>query len=68
MSANGEEERSLIHMVTAPYRSHADEEMTLIGLVYGLVLLLVMLPLLPFLVIIWVLVAIRNAAAGASEA
>jgi len=65
MSAD-DEGHPLINMVTAPYRSHADEEMTLVGLVYGLVLLVVMLPLLPFLVLIWILVAIRNAAAGAS--
>lgn len=60
MSAEDEEERPLVHMVTAPYRSRADEEMTLIGLLYGLGLVLVLLPLLPFIVILWALSSIRD--------
>ncbi len=60
MSAEDEEERPLIDMVTAPYRSHANDEMTLIGLLYGAGLVLVVLPLLPFIVILWALSSIRD--------
>lgn len=67
MSAEDDEEGPLLHMVTAPYRSRADEEMTAIGLLYGAGLLLVILPLLPFIVILWALGVIRNALAPQPE-
>lgn len=60
MSAEDDEDRPLLRMVTVPYRSRADEEMTLIGLLYGLGLVLVVLPLLPFIVIVWALGVIRD--------
>ena len=66
MSAEDEGETSLVDMVTAPYRSRADDEMAIIGLLYGLGLLLILLPLLPFLVILWALGAIRDATSGGS--
>ena len=66
MSAEDEGETTLVDMVTAPYRSRADDEMAVIGLLYGLGLLLILLPLLPFLVIIWAVGAIRDAATGGS--
>ena len=61
MSAEDDEGNALIHMVTAPYRSRADDEMALIGLLYGAGLILVLLPLLPFIAIVWALGAIRDA-------
>ena len=53
MSAEEEEVGGLLRTVTAPYRSRSDSEMSLIGLLYGLGLVLVMLPLLPFIAVIW---------------
>ncbi|MFB6352955.1 MAG: hypothetical protein ABEJ92_02605 [Halobacteriales archaeon] len=68
MSAENGEDRPLVRMVTAPYRSQADEEMTAIGLLYGLGLVLVLLPLLPFIVLAWLVGAVRESmAAGAEE-
>lgn len=48
------ENGALLRTVTEAYRSKANQEMNVIGLMYGLILLLVMIPLLPFLVLIWV--------------
>lgn len=62
MSAEEDEEPALVDMVTVPFRSRANEEMTIIGLLYGAGLVLVMLPLLPFIVILWAAGAIRDAA------
>jgi hypothetical protein len=56
-----EEGGTLLRTVTAPYRSHTDGEMNLIGILYGLGLLIVLLPLLPFFVIIWVLSRLADA-------
>jgi uncharacterized membrane protein len=67
MSAEDDEERSLVHMVTAPYRSQPNDEMSLIGLLYGAGLVLVVLPLLPFIVIIWALGSIRDAIVPKAE-
>ncbi|MDX1744744.1 MAG: hypothetical protein R3324_02305 [Halobacteriales archaeon] len=50
-----EGESPVLRTVTAPYRSRADGEMNAIGIIYGLGLLLVLIPLLPFIVLIWVL-------------
>lgn len=62
MSAeDDDEERPLLRMVTVPYHSRPDEEMTLIGLLYGAGLVLVVLPLLPFIVLLWALGVIRDA-------
>lgn len=66
MSAE-DDEAPLLRMVTAPYRSRADEEMTLIGLLYGLGLVLILLPLLPFIVILWAVGAIREAMTAQSR-
>lgn len=66
MSAEDDEERSLVNMVTVPYRSQANDEMSLIGLLYGAGLVLVILPLLPFLLVLWALSAIRDATTAES--
>jgi hypothetical protein len=67
MSAEDDETATLVDMVTAPYHSRADDEMAIIGLLYGAGLLLVILPLLPFFVILWAAGAIRDAMAPAPE-
>lgn len=50
-----EESGGLIRTVTKPYRSRADSEMSIMGMLLGLGLVMVMIPLIPFLVIIWAL-------------
>ncbi|WP_224447952.1 DUF7535 family protein [Haloprofundus salilacus] len=41
--------------VTPRYASHPDNEMNLIGITYALLLLILIVPLLPFMVVVWVL-------------
>ena len=60
-----EEDGTVLRTVTKPYRSRADDEMNIIGLLYGLGLLVVLIPLLPFIVLLWVLSKLGRA--GASE-
>lgn len=48
-----EESGGLVRTVTAPYRSRSDDEMNLVGMLLGLGLVLVMIPLLPFLLLVW---------------
>jgi len=48
-----EESGGLIRTVTKPYRSRADSEMSIMGMLLGLGLVMVMIPLIPFLVILW---------------
>lgn len=50
-----EENGSILRTVTRPYRSRPDEEMNIIGILYGLGLLIVLIPLLPFIALIWIL-------------
>ena len=47
------ENGGVIKTVTKTYRSRTDQEMNIIGLLYGLGLLMVMIPLLPFIALIW---------------
>jgi len=47
------ENGGIIETVTETYRSRTDQEMNLIGLLYGAGLLLILIPLLPFIVVIW---------------
>ena len=55
-----EENGGLIRTVTAPYRSRSDDEMNAIGMVYGLLLVVVLIPLIPFLVLIWLFSKLTN--------
>lgn len=55
-----EETNGPLHTVTKPYRSRPDAEMNFIGIAYGAGLLLILIPLLPLLVIIWVLGKVAN--------
>lgn len=50
-----EEEGGFIRTVTDPYHSRADEEMNIIGMLYGLGLIMVLIPLLPFIVLLWLI-------------
>lgn len=50
-----EEDGSILRTVTRPYRSRPDEEMNIIGILYGLGLIIVLIPLLPFIALIWIL-------------
>ena len=50
-----EEEGGFIRTVTEPYHSRADEEMNIIGMLYGLDLIMVLIPLIPFIVLIWII-------------
>lgn len=59
-----EEDRSVIRTVTAPYRSRSDDEMNIISMLYGLGLLIVVIPLLPFILVIWALSVINEALGG----
>lgn len=56
-----EENRSVIRTVTAPYRSRSDDEMNIIAMLYGLGLIIVLIPLLPFIIVIWALSVINRA-------
>jgi hypothetical protein len=47
------ENGGIVDTVTETYRSRADNEMNLIGLLYGAGLILVLIPLLPFIALIW---------------
>lgn len=60
MSAEESEEGGPLRTVTAPYRSRSDSEMSLIGLLYGLGLVIVLLPLLPFIALLWLLSKLRS--------
>lgn len=59
-----EEDGTLLRTVTKPYRSRTDEEMNIIGLLYGLGLLIVLIPLLPFIVLIWLFSKFTGGGAG----
>jgi hypothetical protein len=47
------EDGGLVDTVTETYRSRTDQEMNMIGLLYGLGLIIVLIPLLPFIALIW---------------
>ncbi len=47
--------KKALRTVTPPYRGRPDTEMTVVGAVYFLTLLIMLVPLLPFLLIGWLL-------------
>jgi len=61
-----EESGGVIRTVTAPYRSRSDGEMNVMGMLLGLGLVIVMIPLIPFIVLVWVLSKIAGYG-GAAE-
>ncbi|UPW01839.1 hypothetical protein M0R88_07020 [Halorussus gelatinilyticus] len=46
--------KKIARTVTPPYRGRPDAEMTTIGIAYGLGLVVLLIPLLPFIVVVWV--------------
>lgn len=50
--------------VTPPYLGRPDAEMTAIGIAYFLGIVILLIPLLPFIVIIWVLSKVFDALAN----
>lgn len=61
-----EESGGVIRTVTAPYRSRSDNEMNLMGMLLGLGLVMVMIPLLPFIAVVWVLSKLTDLSGGAA--
>ncbi|MDL5363026.1 hypothetical protein [Halalkalicoccus sp. NIPERK01] len=53
--------KKTLRTVTPYYRGRPDEEMNLIGVTYFLVLLVLLVPLLPFIVIVWALTKVFDA-------
>jgi hypothetical protein len=47
--------KKVVRTVTPSYRGRPDAEMTVIGTAYFLGLVVLLIPLLPFLVIVWVI-------------
>ncbi|EJN59547.1 DUF7535 family protein [Halogranum rubrum] len=47
--------------VTPGYKSHPDSEMNVIGLTYFLVLLVLLVPLFPFIVLVWAISKVLEA-------
>jgi len=62
-----EESGNVIRTVTAPYRSRSDSEMNLMGMLLGLGMVIVVIPLLPFIVVVWVLSKLGALGGGATE-
>ena len=50
----------LLRTVTAPYLSRSDSEMNILSILYGLGLVLILIPLLPFIIILWSLSLLRT--------
>ncbi|KTG10741.1 hypothetical protein AUR64_05990 [Haloprofundus marisrubri] len=48
--------------VTPGYTSHPDTEMNVIGLTYALLLVILIVPLLPFMIIVWLLTRVLERA------
>lgn len=61
MSAEEADDGGLLRTVTAPYRSRADSEMNTIGMLYGLGLVIVLIPLLPFVLLLWLVAKLADA-------
>ncbi|WP_122088018.1 DUF7535 family protein [Halalkalicoccus subterraneus] len=53
--SDGSTVKKALRTVTPSYRGRPDREMNVIGLAYFLILLVVLVPLLPFMIIVWVL-------------
>ncbi|WP_238392266.1 DUF7535 family protein [Halorussus amylolyticus] len=55
--------KKVLRTVTPGYRGRPDSEMTLIGIAYFLGLVVLLVPLLPFLVVVWLISKITGAIA-----
>ena len=56
----------VVRTVTPPYRGHGDSEMNTIGFGYLAILLILLVPLLPFMVIAWAIGKVLDAVSGDS--
>ena len=54
----------ILRTVTPPFRGHSDSEMNTIGFAMFLGLLVLLVPLLPFLIIVWVISKLTDELAG----
>ena len=61
IESDGSTVKEAIRTVTPSFRGRPDREMNLIGFAYFLVLLVVLIPLFPFLIIVWVLTKVLGA-------
>ena len=59
--------KKVVRTVTPPYRGHGDPEMNTIGFGYLAILLVLLVPLLPFMVIAWVIGKVLDAVGGGSS-
>ncbi|WP_227375189.1 DUF7535 family protein [Haladaptatus halobius] len=55
--------RKALRTVTPPFRGHPDNEMNAIGIALFLGLVVLLLPLLPFLAIVWLISKLTEAVA-----
>lgn len=62
-SALPEPAKKAVRTVTPPYRGRPDAEMTTIGIAYFLGLVILLIPLLPFIAIVWVISKLTGKAA-----
>jgi hypothetical protein len=56
--------KKVLRTVTPPYRSRPDTEMNTIGWLLFLGLLFVLVPLLPFVLIVWAITKVPNYVSG----
>lgn len=54
-SAIPEPAKKVVRSVTPPYRGRPDAEMTTIGIAYFLGLVVLLIPLLPLIVVVWLI-------------
>ncbi|WP_101295331.1 DUF7535 family protein [Halegenticoccus soli] len=68
MSSNEEREPGALtrayRTVTPPYRGHPDSEMNTIGIAYALLLVILIVPLLPFMIVVWLVGKLFDALSG----
>lgn len=53
--------KKVVRTVTPSFRGRPDQEMNVIGVTYFLLLLILLVPLLPFVLIIWLLTKVFGA-------
>ena|GEM_PF-1641617 len=60
MDPSDTQPNKLLRTVTAPYLSRSNSEMNIMSMLYGLGLILILIPLLPFIIILWSLSVLRT--------
>ncbi|MFC3477985.1 DUF7535 family protein [Halobacterium litoreum] len=64
MSVAPEPAKRVLRTVTPPYRSRPDAEMTTVGWMVFLGLLAVLVPLLPFVLVVWLISKVADFVSG----